>query len=108
MSTGHHILYVIILDLTVISGVPGELRGLEYVHKKYGALDWAKVMAPAIKVARQGWAVDERPEVHHYWNGAHSTVWVWVSTGLAMTMRHRRTLPAEPIRWLLRCTFGRG
>lgn len=59
MCTGHHILYVIVLDLTVISGVPGELRGLEYVHKKYGALDWAKVMAPAIKVARQGWDVDE-------------------------------------------------
>lgn len=41
------------------SGVPGELRGLEYVHKKYGALDWAKVMAPAIKVARFGFPVDE-------------------------------------------------
>ncbi|XWW98958.1 hypothetical protein V2A60_006962 [Cordyceps javanica] len=41
------------------SGVPGELRGLEYVHKKYGALEWAKVMAPAIKVARHGWPVDE-------------------------------------------------
>ncbi|EGX91564.1 Gamma-glutamyltranspeptidase [Cordyceps militaris CM01] len=41
------------------SGVPGELRGLEYVHKKYGALDWAKVMAPAIRVARYGFRVDE-------------------------------------------------
>ncbi|KAJ6785524.1 hypothetical protein PWT90_03815 [Aphanocladium album] len=41
------------------SGVPGELRGLEYVHKKYGALEWAKVMAPAIKVARFGFPVDE-------------------------------------------------
>ncbi len=41
------------------SGIPGELRGLEYVHKKYGVLDWAKVMAPAIKVARYGFPVDE-------------------------------------------------
>lgn len=32
---------------------------MEYVHKKYGALDWAKVMAPAIKVARYGFPVDE-------------------------------------------------
>ncbi|OAA70442.1 Gamma-glutamyltranspeptidase [Cordyceps fumosorosea ARSEF 2679] len=41
------------------SGVPGELRGLEYLHTKYGALDWAKVMAPAIKVARFGFPVTE-------------------------------------------------
>ncbi|KAI1334540.1 gamma-glutamyltransferase 1 [Xylariaceae sp. FL0016] len=41
------------------SGVPGELRGLEYLHKHYGVLKWADVMAPAIKVARYGWNVTE-------------------------------------------------
>ncbi|KAF2842696.1 gamma-glutamyltransferase 1 [Patellaria atrata CBS 101060] len=39
------------------SGVPGELRGLEYLHKTYGVLPWAKVMAPAIKYARCGFKV---------------------------------------------------
>ncbi|KAJ9144682.1 Gamma-glutamyltransferase 1 [Pleurostoma richardsiae] len=41
------------------SGVPGELRGLEYVHKHYGSLPWKDVMAPAIKVARYGFEVTE-------------------------------------------------
>ncbi|OLN85274.1 Gamma-glutamyltransferase-like protein 2 [Colletotrichum chlorophyti] len=41
------------------SGVPGELRGLEYLHKKYGKLSWSKVVAPAVKVARHGFRVTE-------------------------------------------------
>lgn len=39
------------------SGVPGELRGLEHLHKGYGLLAWKQVMAPAIKVARYGFEV---------------------------------------------------
>ncbi|RYP13767.1 hypothetical protein DL765_006716 [Monosporascus sp. GIB2] len=41
------------------SGVPGELRGLEYIHKNYGVLPWDQVLAPAIKVARDGFKVTE-------------------------------------------------
>ncbi|OAA45629.1 gamma-glutamyltranspeptidase [Metarhizium rileyi] len=41
------------------SGVPGELRGTEYIHKKYGALKWADVVAPSIKLARFGFPVSE-------------------------------------------------
>ncbi|ODH48312.1 gamma-glutamyltransferase [Paracoccidioides brasiliensis] len=41
------------------SGVPGEVRGLEYLHKKYGSLPWPKVMQPAIRTARDGWRVNE-------------------------------------------------
>ncbi|KAK6064206.1 gamma-glutamyltranspeptidase [Seiridium cupressi] len=41
------------------SGVPGELRGLEHLHKNYGKLPWEQVMKPAIKVARYGFRVDE-------------------------------------------------
>lgn len=41
------------------SGVPGELRGLHYIHSHYGKLPWAQVMAPAISLARLGFRVDE-------------------------------------------------
>ncbi|RAR05827.1 gamma-glutamyltranspeptidase-like protein [Stemphylium lycopersici] len=41
------------------SGVPGELRGLQHLHENYGVLPWATVLTPAIKVARNGWRVNE-------------------------------------------------
>ncbi|KAK3989878.1 gamma-glutamyltranspeptidase [Cladorrhinum sp. PSN332] len=40
-------------------GIPGELRGLEYLHKKYGRLPWKKVVMPAVRVARKGFRVNE-------------------------------------------------
>ncbi|KAJ6193408.1 gamma-glutamyltranspeptidase 1 precursor [Bipolaris maydis] len=41
------------------SGVPGELRGLQYLHEKYGRLPWKTVIKPAAKVAKNGWKVNE-------------------------------------------------
>ncbi|OOF93842.1 hypothetical protein ASPCADRAFT_209081 [Aspergillus carbonarius ITEM 5010] len=41
------------------SGVPGELRGLEYLHNKYGSLPWSTVVQPAIQTARDGWSVGQ-------------------------------------------------
>ncbi|KAI0882671.1 gamma-glutamyltranspeptidase [Annulohypoxylon maeteangense] len=38
-------------------GVPGELRGLEYAHKKFGALPWKDVVSPAADVAERGFTV---------------------------------------------------
>ncbi|OTB16399.1 hypothetical protein K445DRAFT_317370 [Daldinia sp. EC12] len=40
-------------------GVPGELRGLEYAHKKFGLLPWKSVVQPAASVARDGFPVSE-------------------------------------------------
>lgn len=41
------------------SGVPGELRGLGYLHEKYGVLPWNMVVMPAVRLARNGWPVNE-------------------------------------------------
>ncbi|PGG97595.1 gamma-glutamyltransferase [Polytolypa hystricis UAMH7299] len=41
------------------SGVPGELRGLEYLHKNYGRLPWAKLVWPSVLLARNGFPVNE-------------------------------------------------
>ncbi|KAM0459252.1 hypothetical protein ACHAO4_002646 [Trichoderma viride] len=35
-------------------GVPSEVKGLEYMHSKYGVLPWKTVMQGAIHVARNG------------------------------------------------------
>lgn len=39
--------------------MPGELRGLDYLHKNYGVLPWAQVLKPAIRLARHGFRVNE-------------------------------------------------
>lgn len=39
-------------------GVPGSVAGLVYAEKKYGKLTLAQVMAPAIKLARDGYALE--------------------------------------------------
>ncbi len=38
-------------------GVPGVVAMLEMAHKKYGRLPWAKLFAPAIKLARDGFPI---------------------------------------------------
>ncbi|KAI0432714.1 gamma-glutamyltransferase [Xylaria sp. FL1042] len=41
------------------AGVPGELRGLELAHDKFGVLSWYDVVRPASLVARDGFTVTE-------------------------------------------------
>ncbi|KAF7855356.1 hypothetical protein EAF04_010099 [Stromatinia cepivora] len=53
-------------------GVPGDLRGLEYLHNKYGQLPWHAVCNPAVHVARYGFPVTE--DTVYYMNAAHNQV----------------------------------
>ncbi|KAJ5599864.1 hypothetical protein N7450_000931 [Penicillium hetheringtonii] len=39
------------------SGVPGEVRALEYLHTHYGSLPWSTLLKPAIHTARNGFPV---------------------------------------------------
>ncbi|KAK6518168.1 hypothetical protein TWF506_005328 [Arthrobotrys conoides] len=41
------------------SGIPGELRGLEYLHNKYGKLSWKDCLEPSIRFARDGFVVNK-------------------------------------------------
>ena len=45
-------------------GVPGEIRGFWVAHQRYGRLPWAKLFAPAIALAEQGFPVS-----HHLSKG---------------------------------------
>jgi gamma-glutamyltranspeptidase / glutathione hydrolase len=40
------------------SGVPGTVAGLYELHKKYGKLPWKDVVAPAVKLAKDGFDID--------------------------------------------------
>lgn len=40
-------------------GVPGELKGLDYVHRKYGVLPWKALVMPSVRLAREGFKVNE-------------------------------------------------
>ncbi len=39
------------------SGVPGSVAGFEAAHKKYGSQPWSQLIAPAVKLARDGFTV---------------------------------------------------
>lgn len=45
-------------------GVPGNVRMAELAHSKYGRLPWVKLFEPAIKLAREGFQINER--LHGY------------------------------------------
>ena len=40
------------------AGVPGTVRGLDLAHRRFGKLPWAALVAPAVRLAADGFAVD--------------------------------------------------
>ena len=45
-------------------GVPGVLRMLEMAHRAHGKLPWARLFQPAIRLARDGFAIS--PRLHYF------------------------------------------
>jgi gamma-glutamyltranspeptidase/glutathione hydrolase len=50
-------------------GVPGALAMLEHAHRKHGRLSWARLVEPAIALARDGFAVSPRLSLLLEWMG---------------------------------------
>jgi gamma-glutamyltranspeptidase len=48
------------LDGHLAAGIPGTVAGLYTVHREYGKLPWAAVVAPAIALAQKGFPVSSR------------------------------------------------
>lgn len=42
------------------SGVPGSVEGMVQLHRKYGKLPWKELLQPAIRLARDGFALTEK------------------------------------------------
>lgn len=51
-------------------GVPGVMRVLEHAHKKHGKLPWSDLFQPAIRLARDGFAVTSRLSLLLRWVGS--------------------------------------
>ncbi|WP_309740407.1 gamma-glutamyltransferase [Chamaesiphon sp. OTE_20_metabat_361] len=47
------------LEGHLAAGVPGTIAGLATAHRKYGKLPWRTVVAPSIRLAREGFNVSE-------------------------------------------------
>ncbi len=45
---------------------PGSVKGYDHALSRYGTMDWADIIAPAIKQAREGVLV--RPHMHWFWS----------------------------------------
>ena len=53
------------------AGVPGTVAGMWYAHSQYGVLPWAEVLAPAIYLAENGFAINydlaDNLKIRHKW-----------------------------------------
>jgi gamma-glutamyltranspeptidase/glutathione hydrolase len=54
----------VVPDLSLVgplaAGVPGTVRGMEDAHRRFGKLSWARDLAPAIRLAGQGYLVSPK------------------------------------------------
>jgi gamma-glutamyltranspeptidase / glutathione hydrolase len=79
------------LEGHLAAGVPGTIAGLAAAHQKYGKLPWRSVVAPAIKIARDGFTVSEL-----YTEQAQSKQKLLASNAAAREIFTRNGRPLQP------------
>ncbi|HYE97778.1 MAG TPA: gamma-glutamyltransferase [Planctomycetota bacterium] len=47
------------LDTALAVGVPGSVAGMALAHRRFGTLPWRDLLQPAIRLAEDGWIVDD-------------------------------------------------
>ncbi len=65
-------------DGILASGVPGVVRGFGLALEEYGTMEWSAVLAPAIELAEQGYAVTY--QLHHDLNKHRERLQIYEST----------------------------
>jgi gamma-glutamyltranspeptidase/glutathione hydrolase len=83
------------LNTAKAAGVPGSVAGMWAAHRKFGTLPWTRLVAPAIKLAEEGWILDRwssgsfsrerRNNCADYFHGAPGSL--LVQKELAATLR---------------------
>ncbi len=48
------------LNTARAAGVPGSVAGMWLAHRRFGSLPWRDLVAPSVRLAREGWVVDPR------------------------------------------------
>jgi gamma-glutamyltranspeptidase/glutathione hydrolase len=83
------------------AGVPGSPRGLYELHQAFGTLPWRQVVAPAIRLARDGFTVDEHlhdtlgdEEQRRLLGGFPESARTWLPGGQPPPVGSRMKLPA--------------
>jgi len=81
------------------AGVPGSPSGYFELHRRYGRLPWARVVAPALRLARDGFVVSERlhralQEERKLLATFQETAAVWLPGGRPPAVGTVITLPA--------------
>jgi len=79
-------------------GVPGALAVLELAHRRHGRLPWARLFAPAITLARDGFLVSPRLALLLRWMGSDAFApearrYFFDASGKAWTPGHRLRNP---------------
>jgi len=81
------------------TGVPGSPSGYFELHRRFGRLPWARVVAPALRLARDGFVVSERlhralAAARHLLARFPETAAVWLADGAPAPAGTRVALPS--------------